>query len=93
LKKEYAELVDRNKALEADLAKHLIPSDYVEQSGALFKRKPEGHGYDTTPRCPVCHSAMNSRLNIAIFECGSPKCGHRAGFSGAELGEVMDRLP
>lgn len=74
------------------LARYLVPSEYSEESGALFKRLPSG-GYSDTPTCPKCHSAMSSIGGPIPFTCGNPKCRQEAGFGKNKLQEIMSRLP
>ena len=74
------------------LARHLVPSEYAKESGALFKRLPVG-GYSDSPYCPVCHSAMSSVGGPIAFTCGNPKCRQEAGFGKNKLQEIMSRLP
>jgi hypothetical protein len=99
LKEQLVELEKKLSAKEEEangykeqLSRYLVSSEYAEESGALFKRRPSG-GYGDTPTCPKCHSAMSSIGGPLPYTCGNPKCRQEAGFGKNKLQEIMSRLP
>ena len=91
LKRENETLKNRLAHLEAQIA-HSETSEFVEESGALFKRR-DGGEYDQTPYCPTCRTAMVAENRTSLFRCGKKSCGQSANFSKLKLGDVMSRLP
>lgn len=92
LEKERAQLVTRTTEQEQQLARYHLLTEYVEEAGALFRRRETG-GYCETPYCPVCHSAMTSFQKTFNYECGNPDCGRLANFTGRTLLATMAKLP
>ena len=85
--------VKENSELRKRFPQSPIPSEqYVEDSGALFKRTPSG-GYNDCPMCPACHSSMSSIGGPLPFTCGNPSCRREAGFGKNKLREILARLP
>src|SRR4051812_31791535 len=66
LEEENAILTEKCADLEAKVAHQTASVEYVEEAGALFKKKPGG-GYSETPYCPTCRSAMFSLQNVVPF--------------------------
>lgn len=92
LEEENARLIKRNAELEGQLARQEAQKQFAEARGALFKKLPGG-GYEDTPYCPACHTAMWAFHDLFPFECGNPACKRIAGFKGHDLTEVLKTLP
>lgn len=85
-----AELEEANRELRNEVANKTRIAQFVEERGALFKRKPDGR-YDKAVYCPTCQKPMGSLMNEMPFCCRS--CHISLGFNGHELDEVMKGLP
>lgn len=97
LMKEKAALQDENARLNqrvAELQKQLLAQsradEFVEERGALFKRKSNG-GYHEAVFCPGCHGPMSSTQQMLNFRCG--KCGVIVNFNGNRLAAILKELP
>ena len=78
------------RTLEEKLIHLSISQNYIEESGALFKRRENGE-WDYTPYCPSCKTAMVQPRRHELFVCGKKACGQRASF--AHVNDVVSRLP
>jgi hypothetical protein len=92
LERENGDLKRRCAELEERAARQDVPSDFVEQNGALFKRLAGG-GYSDTPICPACKSSMWCFQELFPFECSNQSCKRPANFTGETLASVMAKLP
>ena len=90
LKLDNEESQKQRRALEEKLSHISIPQEYVEEAGALFKRRPNGE-WDYTPYCPTCKTAMAQPKRDQPFVCGKKSCGQLASFS--KLNNALSRLP
>ena len=83
-------LKQQNRAFEEQLSHISTPQEYFEESGALFKKRPDGE-WDYTPYCPSCKTAMVQPKRHELYVCGNKKCGQRASFRYAD--DAVGRLP
>ncbi len=89
LERENAQLKRRNAELERELAASKQSEQFVEENGALFKRRPGG-GYHNAVYCPKCHQSASPFPPGAEFNC---TCGWFSAFTEAELPTIMRSLP
>lgn len=89
LEKKNSELKARVAELEAQLSSTLKAEEYVEERGALFKRRPDG-GYHNAVYCPRCHSSAFPFPPGENYNC---QCGWSSSFTEVEINEVMSELP
>jgi hypothetical protein len=83
-----AELAEAKGKLDAQI--EAATKEMVEESGALFKRKPGG-GYHEVVYCPKCgFSVAAVGFFLTDYTCS---CGWRADFTKDQLADVMARLP
>lgn len=75
--------------LEAQMASNIVPDQFVEHRGALFKRHPQG-GYHEAVYCPSCRGPMMSMQTLLPYQC---RCGVSVDFTGNDLKSVMRGLP
>lgn len=92
LKLDNEECQKQRWALEEKLSHISIPQEYFEESGALFKRRPNGE-WDFTPYCPACKTAMVSPSRLELYVCGKKSCGQRASFNRLHVDDAINRLP
>ena len=95
LETENAALKKRVGQLETELSAKVQAEDFIEQRGALFKRKPGG-GYHAAVYCPRCRIAVSSGIISGIHARMIPyhcSCGWTASFGPGHLSEVMGELP
>lgn len=86
------ELKEQVWALEEELSHISSLSEFVEESGALFKRRENGE-WDYTPYCPTCKTAMVSPGRHELYVCGKKSCGQRASFDYLHVNDAVSRLP
>jgi hypothetical protein len=85
LKQEAAELRAENAELDQKLraqAKAPSQDEFVEASGALFKRKPGG-GYHEVVYCPRCRASVRFEPGFEAYLCAT--CDWGADFKHAGL--------
>lgn|SRR5574340_180333 len=90
LRLDSEKLEQQRRALEEKLFHISTSQEYVEESGALFKRRENGE-WDYTPYCPSCKTAMVQPKRHELYICGKKSCGQRASFS--RVNDVVARLP
>ena len=90
LKLDNGKLKEQARALEEKLSYISTSQEYVEGSGALFKRLPDG-SWDYTPYCPACKTAMVQPKRHELYVCGKKSCGQRASFSS--VNNAVSLLP
>ena len=90
LKFDNEECQKQRRALEEKLSHISTSQEYVEGSGALFKKLPDG-SWDYTPYCPACKTAMVQPKRHELYVCGKKSCGQRASFSS--VNNAVSRLP
>ena len=90
LKLDNKECQKQRRALEEKLSHISTSEEYVEGSGALFKKLPDG-SWDYTPYCPACKTAMVQPKRHELYVCGKKSCGQRASFSS--VNNAVSRLP
>lgn len=74
--KKLADLVEELAETRKQLQQKTIPDEFVEYSGALFKRESSG-GYAPTAFCPECKRPLwNTDPEIFPYECSTPGCGY-----------------
>ncbi|MDO9371276.1 MAG: septum formation initiator family protein [Gammaproteobacteria bacterium] len=88
LEKENTKLKKRVAELEQQLSTSAESEEYVEERGALFKRRPGG-GYHNAVYCPRCHSSTSPFPPGAEFNC---QCGWASSFTEGELQSVISSL-
>lgn len=86
------ELKEQVRAREEKLSHISSLSEFVEESGALFKRRENGE-WDYTPYCPTCKTAMVSPGRHELYVCGKKSCGQRASFDYLHVNDAVSRLP
>jgi cell division septum initiation protein DivIVA len=87
--KENADLKARVAQLEKQLASTAVAEQFVEERGALFKRRSIG-GYHNAVYCPRCHNSASSFPPGEQFNC---QCGWFSSFTERELPSVIATLP
>ena len=90
LKFDNEECQKQRRALEEKLSHISTSQEYIEGSGALFKKLPDG-SWDYTPYCPACKTAMVQPKRHELYVCGKKSCGQRASFSS--VNNAVARLP
>lgn len=90
LEKELSDSTERCRVMHEELERYRAAEQYVERSGALFRRTADG--YDEVPVCPKCHTAMHAWA-VFPYQCGNPGCRINAAFGAADLRAVMAKLP
>ena len=75
--------------LEQQLAANSATEKFIEEAGALFKRRVAG-GYHNAVYCPKCHLSTSPFPPGAEFNC---QCGWFSSFTELELPAVHARLP
>jgi FtsZ-binding cell division protein ZapB len=89
LERENTALRTRNAELEAQVATTRTAEEFVEEMGALFKRKPGG-GYQRAVYCPRCRLSTAPFPEWGEYNC---KCGWSSSFQRAELDQILQALP
>ena len=89
LKAEFTKLERRNAELERRLATSEQKEQFVEENGALFKRRREG-GYHKAVYCPKCRQSTAPFPEGAEFVCS---CGWFSSFTEDKLPTIMNSLP
>jgi regulator of replication initiation timing len=89
LEKENSQLKQRVSELERQVAGEAELNQFVEERGALFKRKV-GDGYHNAVYCPRCHKSTSPFPPGAEFNC---VCGWASSFTEDELPRIISRLP
>ena len=89
LEKENADLKARVAELEAKVSSAAVSEAFVEERGALFKRR-SGGGYHNAVYCPKCRQSASPFPPGEEFNC---QCGWFSSFTEAELQNVMSNLP
>lgn len=90
LEKSNAELSQKVNDLEKTLAAAVVPKDFIEHRGVLFRRV-NGSISLTDVYCPTCKIVMFSIGGGLPFMCS--KCKFQAGFNGMQLSEVVSSMP
>ena len=90
LKFDNEECQKQRRALEEKLSHISTSQEYIEGSGALFKKLPDG-SWDYTRYCPACKTAMVQPKRHELYVCGKKSCGQRASFSS--VNNAVARLP
>jgi hypothetical protein len=88
LEKENADLKSKVAELEKKLASALVSEQFVEERGALFKRRAGG-GYHSAVYCPSCRQSASPFPPGEEFNC---KCGWFSSFTERELPSVLHAL-
>ena len=98
--KQYTVLQNENTTLKEEVArlkaenamlKRQIPTDnFVESSGALFKRKTDGT-FEKIAYCPDCRRAL-STMEPTYFQPNCSKCGFTAPFMADEIPKIIAEL-
>lgn len=88
LERDNADLRAKLSEATAQLATSSHASEFVEERGALFKRKPGG-GFQTAVYCPHCRQSTSSFPPGEEFNC---KCGWFSAFTERELPNVLQDL-
>lgn len=89
LEKENDGLKTKLAATEARLAAKIIPEEFVEYRGALFKPNASG-GYHLTVYCPNCRRVATTIDEHFPYSC---HCGWAVEFTPHELGAILKQLP
>lgn len=89
LDRENSDLKRRNAELEKRLAASEENEQFVEERGALFKRRPQG-GYHNAVYCPKCRQSASPFPPGEEFNC---TCGWFSAFTEDELPTIMRSLP
>lgn len=89
LEKENGELKYSIAQLTAELQKIMIPKDYFEYRGVLFRRTPEGKVLNTI-YCPECKRPLRSLMDELAFAC--EKCQFSASFNGKQLVAILQEV-
>ena len=92
LESTVADLQRRNAALEArvaELQSEVVPKQFIEHRGVLFKRGGSGV-VEETVYCPSCRTAMNALDDELPFRCS--RCKFLAPFTGQELPKVLSEI-
>ncbi|MDI6808280.1 MAG: hypothetical protein QME66_04765 [Candidatus Eisenbacteria bacterium] len=91
LKNKNAEMSKEVGKLQEELATLRATKDnFVEERGALFKRKPSG-GYHEAVFCPGCRSPLSSLGGDFPYICH--KCSIQLDFSLKDLPAILKSLP
>jgi hypothetical protein len=90
LKEQHRNALEKINKLEKDLmAFRSAKTEFVEERGALFKRRPEG-GYHKAVFCPKCRMPMGSMEGVLPYACD--KCKIVLDFTGDDLPEILREL-
>lgn len=87
--KENVDLRSRVAELEQQLKSQSVIIEFVEERGALFKRRSNG-GYHNAVYCPRCHQSASPFPPGAEFNC---VCGWFSSFTERELPNIIAQLP
>ena len=93
LQEELAEAKEELQGLRRQLHSQPITTakdEFIESSGALFKRKPGG-GYHNVVYCPRCRFATKPEPVFDMFHCAP--CKWHSPFAPNSLESVMAELP
>lgn len=90
LKAQLSQAQEKARTLEEKISHILTSQEYIEESGAFFKRRENGE-WDYTPYCPSCQTAMVQPKRHELYVCGKKSCGQRASFT--RVNDVVSRLP
>ena len=91
LKKQNSNLLERANKYEKQLASFRAPKEeFIEERGALFKRRPEG-GYHKAVFCLKCRMPMMSMERVIPYSC--ERCKIAVDFTGDELPDILKELP
>ncbi len=89
LKHEKASLEDELGRLRTQLKATLIPQEFVESRGVLFKRLNDGK-IAPDAYCPTCKTVLFSLQGVLPLNCS--KCGFAAHLTGKEIPKVIAGL-
>ena len=92
LRHDIEKLGQQNRTFEERISNVSSLQNYINESGALFKKTQDGT-YDKTPYCPACQTAMAAPGRHELFRCGKRSCGQLASFKSIQLGDILSRLP
>lgn len=87
--KENSDLKAKVADLEKKLVAFAVAEDFVEERGALFKRRASG-GYHNAVYCPKCRQSASPFPPGEEFNC---QCGWFSSFTEGELPDVLKALP
>jgi len=91
LKNQYRTVLDKINELEKELsAFRSRKDDFIEERGALFKRRPEG-GYHEAVFCPKCRMPMVSVGQMLPYTCG--RCNISVDFTRRDFRRIFNQLP
>lgn len=89
LKHEKTAIEDELGKLRAQLKEVLIPQEFVESRGVLFKRIKDGK-YEPDAYCPTCKVVLFSLSGVLPLKCS--KCGFAANMTGKEIPRAIAGL-
>ncbi len=91
LTKENSQLAHRLHELENQLSAVAVTQQFVEERGALFKRRPDGTGFHNAVYCPKCNGAASiGMFPDDPFCCDS--CHWHTIFPATELPAILAGL-
>jgi ribosomal protein L29 len=89
LQEELAQLKEEVARLRQQVAAQAVAEEFVEEQGALFKRKPGG-GYHEVVYCPRCRNSTKPEPAFDMFRCAS--CKWHSPFPPRELSHILRSL-
>ena len=89
LQEELAQAKEEIARLRQQVAAQAVAEEFVEEQGALFKRKPGG-GYHEVVYCPWCRFATKPEPSFDMFRCAP--CKWHSPFAPIELKTILARL-
>jgi tRNA(Ile2) C34 agmatinyltransferase TiaS len=89
LEEDNALLRKKVNDLEKFISENLVPKDFIEHRGVLFRRV-KGIVSLTDVHCPKCKITMSSLMGEIPFKCS--QCGFKAAFSGKDLASITSTI-
>lgn len=89
LEKENAELKNEISELKKKIEEIMIPKDFTEYRGVLFRRFPTGE-FEGSVYCLEHKMVMSSLQGLTPYKCS--KCGFKADFTGQDLPKILDEV-
>ncbi len=89
LERENAELKQQVIELEGKLKTATVAEHFIEERGALFKRRTNGE-YHNAVYCPKCRQSASPFPPCEEFNCA---CGWFSSFTERELPNILRELP